>query len=72
MYKIPKTRFSLTPPPSTHLDLLNFGMGVEELLKFCWIDVFSSPNNHVLATPYNFAVAVLIQYPDVPAMTMPL
>lgn len=71
MYKISKNSCSLTPPPPTHLDLLNLGMGVEELLKFCWIDVLSSPNNHVLAAPYNFAVAMLIQAPQVPAMTTP-
>lgn len=55
--------------PSAHLDLLNFGMGVEKLLKFCWVDVLSSPNNHVLATAYNFAIAVFIQARKVPATT---
>lgn len=60
-----------TPPPPTHLNLLNLGMGVEELLEFCWVDVLSSPNNHVLAAPYDFAVAVLVQARDVPAMTTP-
>lgn len=55
--------------PPAHLDLLNLGMGVEKLLKFCWIDVLSSPNNHVLATAYNFAVAVFIQARNVPATT---
>lgn len=71
MYRIPKNSCSPTPPPPTHLDLLNLGMGVQELLKFCWVDVLSSPNNHVLATPYNFAVAVLIQAGEVPAMRTP-
>lgn len=59
------------PTSPTHLNLLNLGMGVEELLEFCWVDVLSSPNNHVLAPPYNFAVAMLIQARDVPAMTTP-
>lgn len=59
--------FHLLP---AHLHLLNLGMSVKKLLQFCWVDVLSSPNNHVFAAAYDFAVAVLIQAREVPAVTL--
>lgn len=55
--------------PPAHLGLINLGMGVQKLLKLCWVDVLSSPNNHVLASAYDPAVAVLIQARKVPVTT---
>jgi len=43
-------------------------MGVEELFDLLGIDVFASPDDHLLDTAGNLAVAVLIHHRQIPGM----